>query len=286
MSNNINEEDTNKNAFSNIEQNIYENNIKLISKELEKDEKESKEILHRISDKNNNLNIININYEQKNLKKPNEKVNNSSIELKDKIFKVNYRNIHDGDAPDNIKQSIVTNFINFFIIFINYIVGKKLNTDDKIFHISYQLKSKIKIEDIIELTVKELLLFEPQKKTKNNEGDNKIENKENIDNINQFNKINKRIGTSLNKLFDTPVINLFKDIYAKNDFENQNEKIIDLKIYGVDGIQFILNDNIPTYEKLKESNKDNKRKINIMDEIVNQKIINHKKVMFKIKKKE
>ena len=291
MSNNINETHKKNNTSSNNEKNKCEKNIQLISKKLEKDEKdrESKDLLQRTLDNNNkinvNLNKINCNFEQKNLENSNEKISNKIIGQKDKIFKVNYRNIHDGDAIDNIKQSIVTSFINFFISFINDIVGKKLNSKENFFHISYQLKSKIKIEDIMELTVKQLLLFESQKKAKKNEGYNKIENNENIYNVNQFNKIKNSVGNSLNKLFDTPVINLFRDIYAKKDFKNKNEKIIDLKIYGIERIQFKLNDNIPTYEKLKESNKDNKKKLNIMDEII-QKIINHKKIFFKIKKEE
>ena len=283
MSSNINENETKLNSSSNIEQNIFEINISLKHKKLEEDKK-NKDLINGIlvNDINANINNINLNFEHNNLNKTNKELNIS--EQKDKIFKVNYRNTHDGEAQDNVKQCIITSFINFFINFINFIVGKKLNTNKEIFHISYQLKSKIKIKNILELTVKQLLLIESQIKTQNDKDNNK---KYNIDNsnLNQINKIRGIIGSSLDKLFETPVINLFKDIYAKNDFKNQNEKEIDLKIYGVEGIIFKLTDQIPTYEKLKENNKDNQKKINLMDEIVNQKIINPKKELFKVKKK-
>ena len=283
MSNNIYENETKPNTSSNIEQNICAINFSLKHKELEEDNK-NKDLINGIlvNDINGNINNINLNYEQNNLNKTNKELNLS--EQKDKIFKVNYRNTHDGEAQDNVKQCIITSFINFFINFINFIVGKKLNTDKELFHISYQLKSKIKIKNILELTVKQLLLIESQIKTQNEKDNHK---KYNIDNsnLNQINKIRSIIGSSLDKLFETPVIKLFKDIYANNNFKNQNEKEIDLKIYGVEGIIFKLTDQIPTYEKLKENNKDNQKKINLMDEIVNQKIINPKKELFKVKKK-
>ena len=83
---------------------------------------------------------------------------------------------------------------------------------------------------------------------------------ENNYNVNQFNKYKNIISPSLDGLFRTPVIDLFLDIYAKTDFKNQKEKEIDLKAYGVEGLVFKIDDDIPTYEKLKESNKDNQKK--------------------------
>ena len=279
MSRNINENDEKQNTSSKEEKNL--NNIK-ISSNVNELEEDKKYIESKISSNKTLVNNINVNYELNNLNNTNEIFNN--FEQKDKIFKVNYRNIHDGDARDNIKQSIITNFINFFIIFINNIICKKLKTNNKIFHISYQLKSKIKIEDISELNVKQLLFF-VHKNNRNEKSNNKKDNMENNYNVNQFNKYKNIISPSLDELFKTPVIDLFLDIYAKTDFKNQNEKEIDLKAYGVEGLVFKIDDDIPTYEKLKENYKDNKKKIIIMDDIKKEIINLKKRNIFKVVKK-
>jgi hypothetical protein len=70
--------------------------------------------------------------------------------------------------------------------------------------------------------------------------------------------------SSLNKLLDTPAIFLFKDIY----YNEKKIKQIDLKKYGIEGLNFEINEEIPTYEKLKEKYKNNKAKVNIMDGII------------------
>lgn len=279
MSRNINENDEKQNTSSKEEKNL--NNIK-ISSNVNELEEDKKYIESKISSNKTLVNNINVNYELNNINNTNEIFNN--FEQKDKIFKVNYRNIHDGDARDNIKQSIITNFINFFIIFINYIICKKLKTNNKIFHISYQLKSKIKIEDISELNVKQLLFF-VHKNNRNEKSNNKKDNMENNYNVNQFNKYKNIISPSLDELFKTPVIDLFLDIYAKTDFKNQNEKEIDLKAYGVEGLVFKIDDDIPTYEKLKENYKDNQKKIIIMDDIKKEIINLKKRNIFKVVKK-
>ena len=279
MSRNINENDEKQNTSSKEEKNL--NNIK-ISSNVNELEEDKKYIESKISSNKTLVNNINVNYEPNNLNNTNEIFNN--FEQKYKIFKVNYRNIHDGDARDNIKQSIITNFINFFIIFINYIICKKLKTNNKIFHISYQLKSKIKIEDISELNVKQLLFF-VHKNNRNEKSNNKKDNMENNYNVNQFNKYKNIISPSLDELFKTPVIDLFLDIYAKTDFKNQNEKEIDLKAYGVEGLVFKIDDDIPTYEKLKENYKDNQKKIIIMDDIKKEIINLKKRNIFKVVKK-
>jgi len=279
MSRNINENDEKQNTSSKEEKNL--NNIK-ISSNVNELEEDKKYIESKISSNKTLVNNINVNYELNNINNTNEIFNN--FEQKDKIFKVNYRNIHDGDARDNIKQSIITNFINFFIIFINNIICKKLKTNNKIFHISYQLKSKIKIEDISELNVKQLLFF-VHKNNRNEKSNNKKDNMENNYNVNQFNKYKDIISPSLDELFKTPVIDLFLDIYAKTDFKNQNEKEIDLKAYGVEGLVFKIDDDIPTYEKLKENYKDNQKKIIIMDDIKKEIINLKKRNIFKVVKK-
>ena len=87
----------------------------------------------------------------------------------------------------------------------------------------------------------------------------------------------KKNDSSLNKLFETPVIFLFKDIY----YNEKKIKQINLMKYGIEGLNFKINDEIPTYEKLKERFKDNLPKIKIMDEVI-QRFVNHQK--FKISK--
>ena len=285
MYNQINENTEKKNTSASNCENNNNKNFLLNAKESEEDKKyqDPKNTINGTSVNNTNGNKIIFNYEQNDVSNSNK--NYIDFERKDKIFKVIYRNIHDAEAKDNIKQSIITNFINFFITFINFVISKKLNTNDKIFHIHFQTKNKIKVNDIAKLTVKKLLLFESDVNDKNKKNNNKKKNTESEYNLNQFNKIKNIISPSLDKLFETPVIDLFVDIYAKTDFKNQNEKEIDLTIYGVEGIIFKIDENIPTYEKLRDNNKDNNRKINIMDDIKNE-IINLKRKKFKVEKKK
>ncbi len=285
MYNQINENKEKKNTSASNCENNNNKNFLLNAKESEEDKKyqDPKNTINGTSVNNTNGNKIIFNYEQNDASNSNK--NYIDFERKDKIFKVIYRNIHDAEAKDNIKQSIITNFINFFITFINFVISKKLNTNDKIFHIHFQTKNKIKVNDIAKLTVKKLLLFESDVNDKNKKNNNKKKNTESEYNLNQFNKIKNIISPSLDKLFETPVIDLFVDIYAKTDFKNQNEKEIDLTIYGVEGIIFKIDENIPTYEKLRDNNKDNNRKINIMDDIKNE-IINLKRKKFKVEKKK
>ena len=146
--------------------------------------------------------------------------------------------------------------------FINNIIFEKLNKKD-IFNIGHEIKSKIKLADILNLKVKEILAFQST---------NIINNK----NEEQIQEIKKN-DSSLNKLFETPVIFLFKDIY----YNEKKIKQINLMKYGIEGLNFEINDEIPTYEKLKERFKDNLPKIKIMDEVI-QRFVNHQK--FKISK--
>ena len=188
-------------------------------------------------------------------------INNTNENSEKKIFEVIYRHTHDSKAKDNIKQSIKTSFINFLVKFINNIVFTKLNKKD-MFYIDYKIKSKIKLADILKLKIKEILAFQSENNINN-------KNEEHIQEI-------KKNDSSFNKLFETPAINIFKDIYY-----NENKiKQIDLKKYGIEGLNFEINEEIPTYEKLKEKFKDNKAKVNIMDGVIKKYIAEHQK--FKI----
>jgi hypothetical protein len=70
--------------------------------------------------------------------------------------------------------------------------------------------------------------------------------------------------SSLNKILEIPAIFLFKDIY----YNKEKIKQIDLKKYEIEGLNFEINEEIQTYEKLKESFKDNQTKVKIMDEVI------------------
>lgn len=185
------------------------------------------------------------------------------------IFKVNNRNmrltdnkIHSGNCKDNIRQIIITHFTNFFLKFVNYIISKKV--DEKIdikYHIGYKNKYKIKFADIISFLVETFLSSFATLKIKNNSKKKNYLLKENIA------EIKNKMLSSLHLLFQKKVIDIFKDIYAK-DIENEYDKKIDLANYGLEGQILILNEEIPAYGKLKEKYKNNKIKTNIMNQIV------------------
>lgn len=223
-------------------------------------------------EENNNLNNTN---KIKDLSKQNKKIFNIRKEKKNKWK----RKKHDANSKDNIKQIIIRHFINFFVIFINLFVRKITKNKVITFKIGYKDKRRIKSGNILELNVeKMLLLFSPSKNKNNGKNDNKEKEPKYNYNQNQLIEIRNSIGSSLDILFKTRVINIFKDIYISK------EKKIDLKKYGFEGIVLKLNKNIKAYEKLRRKYRGNKTKLKIMDNIIDTKFMNVKK--FKIKKKE
>ena len=253
-----------QNTINDIEENKNENEVQLNPEETENllKEKDPQNLNNKIQS-----NIL----DEKIFLFPearNRKINDIKSDISDasvnseKIFKVIYRKTHNCQSKDNITQSIITSFINFLLKFINNIIFEKLNKKD-IFNIGHEIKSKIKLADILNLKVKEILAFQST---------NIINNK----NEEQIQEIKKN-DSSFNKLFETPVIFLFKDIY----YNEKKIKQINLMKYGIEGLNFEINDEIPTYEKLKERFKDNLPKIKIMDEVI-QRFVNHQK--FKISK--
>ena len=212
---------------------------------------------------------------------------------------------HCAISKDNIIQTIIRDFINFFTIFINLVLKQKIKKEkakiEKIqteklckinikeiqFKIRYEIKEKIKVKDILNLTVEKMLLLD---EIKNQE--KKIDLSKNNDNlfqnINSINTNKNRLkifrtffDSSLDIFFKTRVISLFKDIYIKN------KKKIDLKIYGIPGIILHPPKYMPTFKKLKKMKK-NKPKEEIMNLVVKNKFINpkRKRIKFKIIKKE
>ena len=203
--------------------------------------------------------------------------NINTIEDRTPIFQVNNRNMriadritHSGDSKDNIKQIVITHFTNSFLKFVNYIISKKI--DEKIiieYHIGYKIKYKIKLFDIIGFSIKKFLSDFATLKIKNKSKKKNYLLKENSE------KIKNEMFSSLSSLFNKQVIEIFRDIYAK-DIKKENDKEIDLSNYGLEGQILILNKEIPSYGKLKEKYKNKEIKINIMDQIVDS-IKNFKK---------
>ena len=265
----------------NFTNNYTENDLERTNFPLnEKNIKEEDEELdfNRINNINDNTIFFNIysDYENNYFNNPNQ--NKSISKRKIPIFEVIHRKRHGGEYKDNSTTCVITGFFNFLIFLINLITKIKINKD-RIFQISFKIKSMIKIKDLGDLIV-EQLLFNYQKIIKSNKDSNKIVNLRNEHNINQYNKIKNEFGPFLDELFKTKVIDIFRDIYCKKDFEE-----IELKKYGVEGIIFKIDEKTPTYEKLKNKYKDNIKKVNKMDEIKNE-IINLKRKKFKVEKKK
>ena len=256
-----------QNTNNNKEENKNENEVQLNSKGPENllNEKDphklNNKIQYNILDEKKLLFPDPTNRSEKN--NITSDISNANKKPDNKIFNVVYRPTHDSQAKDNIKQTIVTSFINFLLNFINNIIFKKLNKKD-IFNIGWEIILKIKLADIKKLKVKKILTFQSKNIINN-------KNEELIKEIIQK-------DSSVNKLLDTPAISLFKDIY----YNKEKIKQIDYKKYGIEGLNFEINEKIPTYENLKERFKDNQPKINIMDEVIQNFVNPHK---FKISKK-
>ena len=290
MRTNINE-DNNENLFSNNEEiNKTSLSFFLNAKEPDTQKKESVpinifngNIFNTINTYIYNLPSLTLNYYTNiNILTKN---NTNILRKGTPIFQVNNRNMrltdritHSGDSKDNVRQIIITHFINFFLKFVNYIINKKIDKKMDIeYHIGYKIKYKIKFVDIISFSVKKFLSSFATLKIKNNSKKKNYLLKEN-----NIDEIENEIFSSLYLLFKKQVIDIFKDIYAK-DIKNENDKEVDLADYGLEGKILILNKEILTYVKLKEKYKNKEIKINIMDQIVDS-IKNRSKNIFTVKK--
>lgn len=265
----------------------------------------------------NNPNIINQEKDKIVQKKINNINNNNQISVlhsskkKIKIFNILRKNKKKGKKTreDDITQTIIRHFINFFFYFVNFYIKTKIKEKrirlSKVINfkiIYYKDKDTIKIKDILKFNIENLLLFKPKKKdTINNKNDNKNDNnKSNNKNDNksdekngnekkignkekksyiylneeQFREIKNNINISLDNFFERPLIDLFIDIYSKK------RKEIDLTKYE---IKSKLPKNIETFEELKKRNKDKEA---IMDKIIKKKIINTQRIKFKTYKKK
>ena len=205
------------------------------------------------------------------------------------IRKIRKRKKHGALSKDNIIQTIIRNFVDFFLAFINLVVkrkikkekqrieiikkekNKEINLEEIQFKIGFVIKGKIKVKDIINLSVENFLNLDEEKNSQQNDN---ISNKKRLEIIRTF------LGSLLDNFFETRVISLFK-IYIK-----KKEKI-DLKKYGIQGIVLKLPKNMKTFKKLKEKQK-NREKIQKMNKLINSEFINPKKrrlrKIFKTKK--
>ena len=194
-----------------------------------------------------------------NQNKDRDNQTNKYLRKKRKFFRVNkdIKNTkkHDSYAQDNNITIIIKHFVTFFLDFINLAVNKGINlkTNLKVtnsqeikFVMNYKIKGNIYIEDIKTKTVEDLLKIKEKNRTyknnrkkiteiqKNNEElnlkkDIVIQKETNEEKLKEIKK-DEYLGSSFDKLFKTPIIDIFKEIYIKN------KKEIDLEIYGIKNI--------------------------------------------------
>ena len=303
MSKNINNNDKSSKDCYNRENNKSK---KKISQSNENGQEKSGKIIPNLNSKifmninseNNNSLLEGESITQQNNNEYHIKKISNPIIKKNLIFhirKIRKRKKHDANSKDNIIQTIIRNFIDFFLAFINLAVKRKIkkekqrieefkkdknkviNLEEIQFKIGFVIKGKIKVKDIINLSVESFLILDEERKDKNAQLNDNISNKKRLKIIRTF------LGSLLDNFFETPVISLFKEIYAK-----KKEKI-NLKKYGIEGIVLNLPKNMKTFKRLKEKQK-NREKIQKMNKLIKSEFISPKKSIlrkiFKIKKKD
>lgn len=309
----LNENETTYQGSTNTEPNSNQNyNQEKKIKEDKKNEVLKNYVNSELNSQNNSLSldlIVTQNNGRENLTK-------KFLRKKRKFFRVNQgiRKKHDCYAQDNNITIIIKHFVTFFLDFMNLAVNKgiSLKTNLKVdnnkeikFEMNYKIKGNIYIEDIKTKTVEELLKIKEKNKThknskkkiaeiqKNNENlklkkDIIIQKEVNEERINEIKK-EENLGSSFDKLFKTPIIDIFKEIYIKN------KKEIDLEIYGIKNIKLDLNNNqkkYQAYEKLKEKYIKDKKKLEIFDYLIYNKFVpsnqksKQKSIIFKTEKNE
>lgn len=309
----LNENETTYQGSTNTEPNSNQNyNQEKKIKEDKKNEVLKNYVNSELNSQNNSLSldlIVTQNNGRENLTK-------KFLRKKRKFFRVNQgiKKKHDCYAQDNNITIIIKHFVTFFLDFMNLAVNKgiSLKTNLKVdnnkeikFEMNYKIKGNIYIEDIKTKTVEELLKIKEKNKTyknskkkiaeiqKNNENlklkkDIIIQKEANEERINEIKK-EENLGSSFDKLFKTPIIDIFKEIYIKN------KKEIDLEIYGIKNIKLDLNNNqkkYQAYEKLKEKYIKDKKKLEIFDYLIYNKFIpsnqksKPKSIIFKTEKNE
>jgi hypothetical protein len=262
----------------------YKNQIKLPGQLMEKKEKKEEKVSKSCISRE--LNTCNSKEKQILIKDENKKMLGRK-----RIYKIFKQKRHNGLAYDNNAKIIIKHFVTFFLKFINAIINKGIRNKsiNKIvkFEINYILKSYIKINDITNRTVENLLKFKLDEKPANQIKDitklnnHKIKSTKNTleKNEKQIKEI-KSISSLFDNLFEAKVIYIFNEIYIKN-----KKKEIDLSIFGINGMKIDLDENYQTFEMIKKKYKDNEKKLKIFERIINDKFIEPEpKVKFKIEK--
>ena len=309
----LNENETTFQGSTNTEPNSNQNyNQEKKVKEDKKNEVLKNYVNSELNSQNNSLSldlIVTQNNGRENLTK-------KFLRKKRKFFRVNQgiKKKHDCYAQDNNITIIIKHFVTFFLDFMNLAVNKgiSLKTNLKVdnnkeikFEMNYKIKGNIYIEDIKTKTVEELLKIKEKNKTYKNskkkiaeiQNDNEnlklkkdiiIQKEVNDERLNEIKK-EENLGSSFDKLFKTPIIDIFKEIYIKN------KKEIDLEIYGIKNIKLDLNNNqkkYKAYEKLKEKYIKDKKKLEIFDYLIYNKFVpsnqksKQKSIIFKTEKNE
>jgi hypothetical protein len=224
------------------------------------------------------------------------KTKKRKILCKERIFKIIKIRRHNCFSNDNNACIIIRHFVNFFLNFINLVINEILrneNINKKIdFKINYVIKRYITIDFITSKKVEDLLKFKLEKNhkrqiinsklinmcKKQNEKNYIIDNEKSVKaNERQITKLKniKNIESQLNKLFETKIIDIFKELYVKNK--------IDLSLYGIDGNNLDLDKKFQTFEKIRDKYKDDEKKLQIFDNLIKDKFI---AIKFKTKRKK
>ena len=224
------------------------------------------------------------------------KTKKRKILCKERIFKIIKIRRHNCFSNDNNVNIIIRHFVNFFLNFINLVINEILrneNINKKIdFKINYVIKRYITIDFITSKKVEDLLKFKLEKNhkrqiinsklinmcKKQNEKNYIIDNEKSVKaNERQITKLKniKNIESQLNKLFETKIIDIFKELYVKNK--------IDLSLYGIDGNNLDLDKKFQTFEKIRDKYKDDEKKLQIFDNLIKDKFI---AIKFKTKRKK
>ena len=277
-----------KDVSNNDEINI--NQIKFQRNSIENGEGREQDLSK--SNTNNEVNInINSKTEQTLISKRKRKK-----QSKERIFRITKKKRHNCFSNDNNEKIIIKHFVNFFLNYINLVINEILRNNKinkKIdFKINHVIKSYISIDFITSKTVKDLLKFRlgDQNHTKQIKNTKQIDIhkkrhgkkyimdieksiKENEKQIRKLKDI-KNIDSQIKKLFETKILDIFKKYYVKNR--------VDLSSYGIDGTKLDMK-NFQTYEMIRNKYKDSEKKLEIFDNLIENKFILKK---FKTKRKK
>ena len=161
---------------------------------------------------------------------------------------------HDKYSPDNIKRKIQVHYQSFIPLSINDIL-ESYGIREKFYKLEYEFKkivNKSHFKYLINSNIGDIISKEISNKYKK-------KNKNNNSSVHTYFKTNK----VLENIFEMNYLDFFRNFYMKK------EKIVDLKIFGIDKI-ITLSEKTETYydllEKLKKE--EDKKYIKLIDECI------------------